>query len=535
MAYNNMFSIPVSKKRQTSMRRKFIVFSSVLFLLIFIVGSAIYIILMNQILNKNAGRELSRIVEIERLKLEASMNGEIAIVLRLADSPLLHQYFLNPENEIIKQFALVEIDGYRKAFSSNSVFWVNDIDKKFYLNDSYVYTLDIESPDNYWYSLTLNNTERYNFNINYNPDLNVTNLWINAPVFDDRHKPIGILGTSINLSNFIHTIYKNYWNEAELYLFNAMGEITGASDVSLVENKINITKALEQTGSDIFAYAKGLKTKEIKYFQTKRQIIAVGLIQTLDWYITVIRHFNVGDSLQTGMTVLFAVIMAVIFLIFLIFNLFIIGMLEPLNRMVKTIIQTLSDWDLKHHEGDYNNDEIGTLGEFFHLTIIDQLTGIYNRRYLDGTLKKLIKSHSRTGGSISVLMIDVDYFKKFNDVYGHDAGDDCLKKVATALSQCVIREDDFVARYGGEEFAVVLPNTDENGVRVVAEKMLEKVRECNIRHEKSEVADYVTISVGGTTGVVNHLQHGSDYIKAADSALYESKKSGRNRYTFMNF
>jgi len=535
MVYNNMFSMPVSGKRQTSMRRKFIIFSSVLFLLIFIVGSAIYIVLMNQILNKNAGYELSRIVEIERLKLEASMNGEIAIVLRLADSPLLHQYFLNPENETIKQLALVEIDGYRKAFSSNSVFWVNDIDKKFFLNDSYVYTLDIESPDNYWYSLTLNNTEKYNFNINYNPDLNVTNLWINAPVFNDQHKPIGILGTSINITNFINTIYQNYRNESELYLFNTMGEITGAHDVGLVENKINITKALGQTGDDILACAKGLKTREVKHFLTKRQIIAVGSIQTLDWYITVIRHFSLGDSLQNGMTVLFAVIMAVIFLIFLIFNLFIIGMLEPLNQMVRTIIQTLSDWDLKHQEGEYNNDEIGTLGEFFHLTIIDQLTGIYNRRYLDGTIKKIIKSNSRNSGSLSVLMIDVDYFKKYNDVYGHDAGDDCLKTVATALSQCIIREGDFVARYGGEEFAVVLPNTDENGLRVIAEKMLEKIRECNIRHEKSDVANHVTISIGGTTGVVNHLQHGSDYIKAADKALYESKKGGRNRYTFIDF
>jgi diguanylate cyclase (GGDEF)-like protein len=131
-------------------------------------------------------------------------------------------------------------------------------------------------------------------------------------------------------------------------------------------------------------------------------------------------------------------------------------------------------------------------------------------------------------------MIDIDHFKKYNDTYGHSAGDNCLKAVASALSQCVIRNEDFVARYGGEEFAVILPNTDEKGAQVVAEKMLEKVRRCNIPHSASDIADCVTISIGGTTDVINHLQHGSDYIKAADKALYESKKNGRNRYTFFN-
>jgi diguanylate cyclase (GGDEF)-like protein len=191
--------------------------------------------------------------------------------------------------------------------------------------------------------------------------------------------------------------------------------------------------------------------------------------------------------------------------------------------------------DLKPKGDEQYKDEVGTLSDFLHLTVIDQLTGIYNRRYLDGSLQKIIKLLSRTGGNLSVLMIDIDYFKNYNDAYGHDAGDDCLRAVADALSQCVIREEDFVARYGGEEFAVVLPNTDENGAKLVAERMLEKMRECNIPHKKSDIASFVTISIGGTTNVVNHLQHGKDYIKLADDGLYESKRNGRNRYTYMKF
>jgi len=230
-------------------------------------------------------------------------------------------------------------------------------------------------------------------------------------------------------------------------------------------------------------------------------------------------------------TIIFLFITLII--IIAVINIFIEVTLEPLNRVIKKINNTFTDLDLKSGEDNLYKDEVESLGDFLHLTVIDQLTGIYNRRYLDGSLKKIIKLHSRAGISLSLLMLDIDYFKKYNDTYGHSAGDNCLKAVASALSQCVIRNEDFVARYGGEEFTVVLPNTDEKGAQVVAEKMLEKVRRCNILHEASDIAECVTVSIGGTTGIINHLQHGSDYIKAADEALYESKNNGRNRYTFI--
>ena len=162
----------------------------------------------------------------------------------------------------------------------------------------------------------------------------------------------------------------------------------------------------------------------------------------------------------------------------------------------------------------------------------DALTCIYNRRFLDERLAQIVKSLLRSSSTLSVLMIDIDHFKKYNDTYGHEAGDGCLRAVALALSQCVSREEDFVARYGGEEFTVILPNTDKNGAKVIAEKLLEKMREYNIPHKASDVADYVTISIGGTTCVVKHSQNPQDYIKVADKALYESKKNGRNRYTY---
>ena len=165
----------------------------------------------------------------------------------------------------------------------------------------------------------------------------------------------------------------------------------------------------------------------------------------------------------------------------------------------------------------------------------DALTGIYNRRFMEESLKRNIRSLSRSGGILSVMMIDVDFFKNYNDTYGHSMGDLCLQEIAETLSECITREDDFAARYGGEEFVVVLPYTDERGALVTSERLLETIRRKNIPHKTSSIASRVTVSIGVTTARVQHTDDYSDYIRRADEALYLSKQSGRNKYTFLQF
>jgi len=166
---------------------------------------------------------------------------------------------------------------------------------------------------------------------------------------------------------------------------------------------------------------------------------------------------------------------------------------------------------------------------------IDSLTGIYNRRYFDENIGRIIKSLSRAEATLSLMMIDIDFFKNFNDTYGHKAGDICLKMIAETLSRNLPRVGDFTARYGGEEFVVVLSNTDENGAQMVAEKLLESIRKLNIMHEKNDAADCVTISIGIISGDTCHKQKADDYIIQADKMLYESKQNGRNKYTAGKF
>lgn len=167
-----------------------------------------------------------------------------------------------------------------------------------------------------------------------------------------------------------------------------------------------------------------------------------------------------------------------------------------------------------------------TLQRFSYM---DGLTGVSNRRFFDDTLLKEWRRAQREGQTIGIIMIDIDFFKAYNDFYGHQGGDECLKRVARAINTVPKRPTDFVARYGGEEFAVVLPNTDLEGVLVVAEQMLNDVRNLAIPHERSKVAEQVTISLGLAACIPPKGKGFDQLIKEADAALYNAKGEGRNR------
>ena len=162
-------------------------------------------------------------------------------------------------------------------------------------------------------------------------------------------------------------------------------------------------------------------------------------------------------------------------------------------------------------------------------TFSDGLTGIANRRHFDVAMEKEVRRAKRAGSPLSLLMIDIDSFKAYNDHYGHQQGDDCLIRVAAALAQMLRRPLDLIARYGGEEFAVVLPEMDaEHSVRM-AEAMRAAIAAMRIPHEKSEHGErLVTVSIG----VATHVGDVGDIallVGAADRALYGAKRSGRNR------
>jgi two-component system chemotaxis family response regulator WspR len=167
------------------------------------------------------------------------------------------------------------------------------------------------------------------------------------------------------------------------------------------------------------------------------------------------------------------------------------------------------------------------------LTAIDGLTGTANRRRFDEALAAEWRRARRDGTELSLVLIDVDFFKMYNDHYGHLEGDDCLRKVASALTAGLHRPGDLVARYGGEEFVVILPGTDVVGAGIVAEALRAAVEALALPHARSAVGGCVTISLGSATLSPKDFDDSGDttaLIKGADRALYQAKRSGRNRH-----
>lgn len=164
--------------------------------------------------------------------------------------------------------------------------------------------------------------------------------------------------------------------------------------------------------------------------------------------------------------------------------------------------------------------------KLMQLTITDGLTGISNRRNFDQKLFDEWHRAIRMQQSLTVIMIDVDHFKKYNDCYGHQAGDVCLKHVAALLMDSCNRNNDFVARYGGEEFAMILPET--TNPTVVIEKLFQMLKELAIPHEMSEFGQ-ITLSAGISIRTPNHDENPSVLICEADKALYSAKNLGRNQ------
>jgi diguanylate cyclase (GGDEF)-like protein len=162
----------------------------------------------------------------------------------------------------------------------------------------------------------------------------------------------------------------------------------------------------------------------------------------------------------------------------------------------------------------------------------DKLTGLANRRRFDAFLDVEFQRAKRSGLPLSLILIDVDFFKRYNDHYGHLAGDECLKNISRLIQACVGRPGDMVARYGGEEIAVVLPNTDEAGARRVAEAIRHDIERAGLPHQGSPLG-MITVSAGGATCLgADETCHQERLIELADQALYAAKSAGRNRTAY---
>jgi diguanylate cyclase (GGDEF)-like protein len=180
---------------------------------------------------------------------------------------------------------------------------------------------------------------------------------------------------------------------------------------------------------------------------------------------------------------------------------------------------------------DHHSEELSKLNkELDRIAHEDALTGIANRRSFDELARKEWDRALRDKQPLTLLLIDVDFFKRFNDYYGHSAGDDCLRKIGQTLKASVLRSSDIVARYGGEEFVILLPSTKAAGGKEVAQRIIETIDALAITHQQSDVLPHVSISVGVTTLIATPNLDVASLVHQADVALYKAKEIGRHQY-----
>jgi len=168
------------------------------------------------------------------------------------------------------------------------------------------------------------------------------------------------------------------------------------------------------------------------------------------------------------------------------------------------------------------------------LSIRDGLTGVGNRRFFDEVMQKEWKLGLRNQKPLSLILLDIDYFKNYNDAYGHPAGDRCLKEIADVIVSSLHRPADHVARYGGEEFVILMPDTDAKGVLSIGENIRANIETRKVEHSQSKVSAYVTASLGCATIIPSPDPSPADFLKTADRALYQAKKQNRNQVVFLS-
>jgi len=322
----------------------FLVFSCILFPIIALSAIMAYSISARQINHSFIKQQLSIASETIRLRLATAVNSELALMVKMADTPVIRQYFMNPSDPVLKSRADDEFTLYQEHFNDKILYWVNDVDKIFYSTGNAPYVVNPDDPENYWYNLTLYETEKFIFNINYNPDLEQIYLWVNVPVFVKTHtgrKPIGLIGTGINLtdfSNFVAFSYHKFDKNITTYMFNKYHEITSAADYKLVENKVRLDEYLGETGKELIRAAQGLSGDESRSFIFDNKMYLVNSIPAMEWYLTV--SYPVPDllSLNKAMNTVFFSMLVLILFLFIIINVF---AANSENTMAKQNLQLL--------------------------------------------------------------------------------------------------------------------------------------------------------------------------------------------------
>ena len=269
--------------------------------------------------------------ELKVLEFSASLSEQLTLVRQMIKSPSIASFMENPSDEVVQGMAMQEFSAFQNSFLSKSLFWVSDADHKFWQDMEMKYLLDPEDPATYWYKMTMYETEEYNFNINYNPDLDTTMLWVNAVIRNKAGTPVGIAGTGIPLTDFIDSMYSNLPKEIEMYLYNDNLEITGSKDRSILAEHLEIYSRMpELKGTNVVP-------KSITLFNGPKSQFALAPLDLVSWHMAMAIPFTVAEFFKNALTPISVCLVILIIFVVTGLGLNLIVSLKILNRAVEEL------------------------------------------------------------------------------------------------------------------------------------------------------------------------------------------------------
>jgi len=364
-------------------------------------------VLARRSFRSDVNKQMNLHAQLRTLEFDANMNEQLTLVRQMVKTPSIVKYLANPKDEANTPVAFENFKSYMDSFLGKSVFWTSDADFEFWNNLQYSYTVNPSDPTEYWYNMTMYETEEYNFNINYNETLKQTNLWVNA-VVRSNGKPVGIAGTGIPLQNFIDLMYKDLDKGIEMYLFNAKDEITGAADSSILKDKISIFEK--------FPFLKNVdnKPKEIIFGSASGGDYLLAPLELVGWYMVLYAPYNTAAFLKYSILPFCLITGSVIVMILLVLT--ILGIISQL-RILKNAVAELSS-------GNADLTKRVDIKRASVFKVFDELVDEENRflqkfQNIIGTIKdserrlssvgtKMTGSIENTAGSISQIISNIN-------------------------------------------------------------------------------------------------------------------------------
>jgi len=470
------------------LRKAVILFSVLLFTIITLGCSAAYYFSMRKILTENLAHELKQTLDMRQFLLKAELTKETQLLKIISEYPDIKDYFLNPNDEKAKKDAFAVFEQYKEYFHSKMISWVNATDSCYYVNGQFMEKYSPSDTNHTWFFDALKGKNSHAIEVNFDYlNRQIHDLYIDYPVYSGE-KVIGVLSSRISLFEFINHLRL----PENILIFGKDGIVIGAADEKIAKEKKTLKELFGDRGEKIYIKALDMDRNSSEAFNYGRTQYVLNSMEKLDLFLVAKDRIDTGKIIEERASMVFIALLLIMLVVFIIFNKLISHMLAPINKNMMSYIKS---------------------------SLLDELTKLPNRRFYNMRIEDEWNRAVRGKYPLSFLMMDLDKFKNYNDTYGHLEGDRLLRDVARIFSYCVNRTSDFTARFGGEEFCIILPNTELEGAKKIAE---------NIRMSM-ERAGKATISIGlacKSPILENSMQ---EFIDQADKKLYEAKNTGRNK------